>query len=437
MKAPIEDIVESDLCIACGACVVACQYDNIRRNVSDYRGSVEVQIKNDVVCATECKSRECGQVCPSINAFAGAESTIPEGGDKSDRVGPVLEVLLGYSPTFQQNGSSSSGGVIREVCALYLERGFSVIALGEIDGGDSIEYDAIAYSDPKDLRKMPGSIYHSIGVFNALRVLENQDGPFVIVSIPCHLEGIDNYIRECNPSLADRIHLRVGIICGWMYSHHAISSFTESMGLEGKIRDVRYRGEDKVGKLKIWFDAETPVQFDRRVHKTFTERLVYRSSFSTEMNRMRCRLCQNHTNVSADISVGDAWLARKGQQKLSIVVVRSDLAMTLVDDLRQQSRLILEKGCVEDIVESQSPNLVYGKVAQKLAIYQRNRHRCVPHYPFLENEKLSFVESIGFMRNDWFRHIIRSRRYKLFRFLYLLSRPLLYVSYLKQQFGRK
>src|SRR5690606_37960767 len=110
--------------------------------------------------------------------------------------------------------------------------------------------------------------------------------------------------------LSEKIALIAGIICGWMYSHHGIRAFSSYKNINQEIKDVRYRGEDKVGKLKIFTNDEVHT-FDRRKFHSFKEILDYRASFSTDVNRLRCRLCQNHLNVTADIAVGDAWLARK------------------------------------------------------------------------------------------------------------------------------
>ncbi len=412
--APIQAIVDNDLCIACGACIPTCPKRVVTPAYSHYRGAQEVRITEPKAC--ELCSGPCGDVCPSIRAF-------PDRHHRTPRLGPITQVYTAHSRAFQHDGTSSSGGIIRELCHQFLSRGTGVISLLEEPGEGRSRYEAGLLRRVDELEKMPGSIYHSVSFHEAIPILRESEKPLVLVAIPCHLEGISKYIESQQPDLAEKIALRVGIICGWMYSDHALANFADAHAIREPVLDAKYRGEDKVGKLKIR-TATQFMRFDRRRFQSTREMIAYRSSFSTDVNRLRCRLCQNHTNVQSDISVGDAWLARKSSQKLSLVVTRTRAGETAFDELKRSGRIEVEPGSVADIEESQSKNLVYGTVARRLSRHRARRNLPVVEYAFQESgSDPRGVVGARFWLERVKRGLIRKRRYRAYRTVYALSKP--------------
>jgi hypothetical protein len=156
--------------------------------------------------------------------------------------------------------------------------------------------------------------------------------------------------------------------------------------------------------------------------------MIFRSSFSTDVNRLRCRLCQNHINIQSDISVGDAWLARKDSQKLSIAVARTPAGEALLQSLRQQERIEIEVGSVADIEESQSKDLVYGYTAQRLACLIDAQHKQIMDYGFVSNPvTVTGKDKLKFKLEQIKRRLLRSGDYRAYRLLYTLTKikPLL------------
>lgn len=410
--APIQDIIDNDLCIACGACVYVCPEQIVLPSYSEIRGAYEVRIVEAEACNT-CTTKPCGDVCPSVSAITADNSPL-------DRVGKIESVHIGHSIEFQHNGVSSSGGIVREICYDFIRKGVSVICLTESISGGKSTYEAGMLDDLKMLETMPGSIYHSVSFINAISILKEESGPFALVSIPCHLEGIVKYIQKYEPKLEEKIIFRLGIICGWMFSDHGLKNFVQSHNLESPILDAKYRGEDKVGLLKIK-TSESVHKFDRRKFDTLNEMIAFRSSFSTDVNRLRCRLCQNHTNIQSDISIGDAWLSRKGKQKLSILVVRTSRGKKILDSLVNQSRIELEIGSEDDILESQGEDLVYGHTAQKLAKIMTAADKPAPNYPFSENSSaVMYKDRFKFGLERMKRELLQRGSYRTYRVLYTI-----------------
>jgi coenzyme F420-reducing hydrogenase beta subunit len=220
---------------------------------------------------------------------------------------------------------------------------------------------------------LPGSIYHNLAQPDAIRLLKENDGRFVLVAIPCQLEGIYNYIFTCEPHLADRIHMTIGLLCGWQYSHHALKAICAFRGLDfDAIDDVSYRGGGPVGKLEISAGG-------KRVRMSRRTSLAYQVAFDRHFNTPRCHVCINHHNMLADLVVGDAWLpstvgTRTG---ISLVTNRTAGADALMRELAARDRIRISEVTVEEIKESQKPGVVFGDFAYAYMEYldELGRHR--------------------------------------------------------------
>ncbi len=402
--------IRQDMCIACGACICACPVGNLRPAYSKVRGAHEVEIIDPGKCAG-CQA-PCDSVCPSV------EVDFARLGRRSGRMGPVEAIYLGYAPKYRFNGVSSSGGVIRACVADALEAGRPVICLAKSECG----YEPAILRGLEELDNVPGSIYHGVSFVKCIELLRSLETGCALVCTPCQLRGIRRFIEQVEPELQGKIALVVGLICGWMYSDHAIKAFAAFKGIREPIIDARYRGEDKVGLLKLTTKS-SQYSFDRRKFASFRERIDYAASFSSNMNRLRCRLCQDHVNVLADIAVGDAWLERKGSEKLSVVIARTPKGLEAISRLREKGDLVTEESGEADIIESQSAELVYGTTARKLAVFLAGRGVGAPEFTFAEDMapmEPGRKERLRFAYEMICRYFIRGGHYSAYRALYVL-----------------
>jgi len=339
---------------------------------------------------------------------------VSEDEEEAVRLGPIERVMLGYSRTDQFDGVSSSGGIIRALIRRALAEGIPVVCLAEDGGG----YSAQRLESVSDIGRIPGSIYHSVSFARGIELLRQSHKPCLLVAIPCVLEGLDKYIAVSEPSLQAKIHMRLGLICGWMYSDHSWKSLAHYKKIPGVITDIRYRGEDKVGRLKLFGDDKV-YTYSRREFDTFGEEVQFKSSYSRVFNRRRCRLCENHVNQLCDIAVGDAWLKRyrERKDKLSLVVVRSAKGEAALQALLATGDIVLETGRIGDIVESQSRNLVFGEQARKYNSYLGWKGRFAPEFVFSGNREqvvLSVHDRIAFAVEEAWRYMIKRRAYRAY-----------------------
>jgi coenzyme F420 hydrogenase subunit beta len=417
----IKKVVEDDMCIACGACLYACPPNAIEPFYNVLKGAHEVRLRNTDACVN-C-SAPCETVCPSIEI--NYESLLQKYGDtanpKFNKQESIHNVYLGYSIAYRQDQVSSSGGILRAIIKHSLKNSIKVICLAQEEG----DYGPKIIDDLKDISLIPGSIYHSVSFHRCIELIRSLDGPCHLVSTPCQLEGVIKYIDTCEPNLIHKIGLKVGLICGWMFNDHSLKAFASYKNIEQDPTHVTYRGGDPVGQLKFKVGGVERA-YRRRYFDSIQEHVDYNAAFSNEFIRSRCRVCRNHLNILADIAVGDAWLQRKKGQKMSLVLTRSALGEALILGMAEQGEIIIENGSLADIVESQTPGLVYGHTAKRLNRYLAKKKTTAPRFYFGSvcddaTSRPRWWDRYIFDLEMYLKRKIYSGKYAEYRFLYFIK----------------
>lgn len=358
-------VIDNDLCIGCGACVAA-----------DPTLALELNTRKQMFEPTHPGNAVAASVCPSISVdFAGLQAERFAGADaKSGPFGVVESVTLAQSTNLERNRRASSGGIIKELLAAYIDRDDvdGVIALGHVEG---LEFSPRIVESSDDVDTLPGSIYHNLPKHRVLELLRERAGRFVLVGIPCEFEGIFNYISKVEPQLNERIHATIGLLCGWQYSYHALRAICGFKGMDfDAISDISYRGGGPVGKLRVTGTDGAVMEVNRRVD------FSYQVAFDRHFNTPRCHLCINHANFFADIAVGDAWLPSTVGTKtgISLVISRTPAADTMLRTLVDAGRIVLTDVSTAEIEESQTRRIAFGDFAYAYADQLRNAGHFVP-----------------------------------------------------------
>ena len=396
----LSGVIAESLCIGCGACAVV-------------DSSIDLRLHPEKLIyePSHASNADAAAVCPAVQVdFAGLQLKLFPGQTPGD-YGVVRSVMLAQSTDLDRNMKASSGGLIKELLRHHLAQPDvdGAIALSHVGG---LDFQPRLLTSPDEVDTLPGSIYHNLAQPRALELLRENEGRFVLVAIPCQLEGIWQYIYTHEPALRDRIHSTIGLLCGWQYSHHALKAICEYKGVDfDSITDVSYRGDGPVGRLRIT-TPEKSVAVSRRVD------FGYQVAFDRSFNTPRCHLCINHSNFLADIVVGDAWLPSTVMTKtgISLLINRTEAADATVRELADAGVLKIADVSVEEIKESQTRRVVFGDFAYA---YAEHLEQLGVHHPDMDGPnrgaaKLADPSDVAFFRKELVRklELQRAGRYR-------------------------
>lgn len=351
----INTIINNDLCISCGACVYACPHSNLSIILNTTKGQYEPKEINKNICQ-ECKKQDCLEVCPSYKVdYEKLSRYVFKEKQNTENLGVVKQVFLGQSTDSAQNLKASSGGIIKEIIKHCLTEGNcgAFIALNHIEG---LNFKPQLGKNTTDIERLPGSIYHNVDFSQTIKILENTKEKVILVGLPCQLEGIWMYIKKKSPSLQKKIYLSIGLMCGWSFSHHSIRALCTYRQIPyEEIQNIQYRGEGAIGKLKIITKNNKIITISRRTD------LFYQSAFERSYNLKRCFYCINHSNLLADIVIGDAWLPSTVFTKtgISLIITRKSLSQKIVLQMKKNGLLRITPVTNAEIIESQKENVVH------------------------------------------------------------------------------
>lgn len=400
----LSGVLENDLCIACGACVFA-----------DPTLGIRLHPEKLMFEPTHVGNADAAAVCPAVQVdFAALQNRLfPD--TNPGPYGVVESVFLAQSTDLERNLRASSGGIIKELL-------IELLAAPEVDGAvvlqhvEGLYFEPQIITSPEEVDRLPGSIYHNLPKTKVLELLRENEGRYVLVSIPCELEGIYNYIFQVEPHLRSRIHSTIGLLCGWQYNWHSIYAICEFKGIDpDRIVDISYRGDGPIGKLRIWTSDGEEHSINRRLD------FGYQVAFDRTFNTPRCHMCINHANFLADIVVGDAWLQSTLSTKsgISLVINRRAESRRLVERLGAQGRIVATEVTINEIRESQKPRVAFGNFAYAYAEYL---DRIGLHRPAMVGPNRSAAELVPPKEVEVFhkelRRKIELQRGRRYRYLY-------------------
>lgn len=399
----LQDVIDHDWCIGCGAC------EHADPSIKVTLDPVKLMYRPD-----RAGGPEAAAVCPAVQVdYAGLQEWLFPG-TEVDEFGAVERVVLAQSTNEARNMAASSGGLIKELLRHYLSLAEvdGVIALGHVEG---LDFRQRLLTEPDQVDELPGSIYHNLSQPETLQILRDNPGRYVVVAIPCQLEGIYQHIRQNEPELRQRIHTTIGLLCGWQYNHHALRALGSYKDFDADdITDVKYRGGGPIGKLRISTTSKD-LSIGRRVD------FGYQVAFDRSFNLARCHVCVNHSNFLADLVVGDAWLpstvtTRSG---VSMIVCRNQTAVDAMEALAADDRVVIAPASTAEVLESQKRRVVYGDFAYAYAEHLRAENVPVPVLigPNRKNAKLASDNEVEKFHREFTKKVELQREGR-YRYLY-------------------
>ena len=393
-------VVDAHLCAGCGACAYL-RPDSLEmvdvpragRRPLPIAAVTGGSVRGDALAA--CPGRH-------LEHPAGALDDAPYGGEW----GPVLGLYECWSTDPDVRHRGSSGGVVSALAAHSVSSGTAVGALQvQASATQPLRNEAVLNRTYEEIVGAAGSRYSPASPCERLDLVEQAEGPCVVVGKPCDIAAV-RVAAEHRPALADRLALTIGIFCAGTPSSAATEQVIRDLDLDpAEVSKVDYRGEGWPGRFRIRTD-------DGR-----TASMSYEESWGgtlTKQRQWRCLICPDHTGEFADLSVGDPWYRqlREGEPGRSLVVVRTErgraaLAAALEGGALEGHQLPLERLPQSQPGLETTRGAVWGRLlTMRLLGLPAPRYRGMPAFRLWW--KLSLRDKLTSTGGTWRR--IRARR---------------------------
>lgn len=326
-KHVINQIVNHDLCVRCGACEPSCPVDIIRFNDQAYP-----YITEEDKCIEKCQ--RCLWVCPGENFDFSAwdDRMFGERPNLRSITGIARRALVGYATEEKIRELGASGGLVSQLLIYMLEKNLidGAVVLGSSVGKGGWQAEPFVARSVEDIKRAQKSKYTLIPVLQALTEIEKTPGRYAVVALPCHVHAIRNYQAKSR-KLAKRISFLIGLYCNVAFEPYVLDDLCEFSGVErSTVVDFGFRHGTWPGGIVAQFadgTSQKVLKLEEMRDEFNTLKLFYTPS--------RCNTCIDFSAEYADIAVGDPWLKGKDGNLLftdnrTTILTRTELGEEII-----------------------------------------------------------------------------------------------------------
>lgn len=381
MNETLRKIINTELCVGCGACVVGSECE-MKWNL---KGFLE---PSNISCVLEDANRYCPfNLTPEKVVMTEKELAdifLAEAPHKSnDRIGHYYKTYVGYAEKYRK--TSSSGGLATYITAQLLEdeQVDFVVSVGK---GAADYYDYKISSSVDELLTTSKTKYYPVSMANALKHIEDNDGRYAIVGTACFIKAI-RLLQYYNPLFKKRIKFTVGIICGGQKSKY----YTDYLASHLKLSPNSF--VNPLFRVKDEESTAIDYSFSCIDSNGATQTLKMQSlgdMWGTGLFKNNaCDFCEDVTAELADISLGDAWLSPyvndgKGH---NVIVTRSKLGNEIISNGSLNKSLSVSILSLSAFLKSQKGSFNHRHIGlpHRASIAQK-KERNIPPKRFLHNK---------------------------------------------------
>lgn len=296
----VNQIVDPGLCVRCGACEPSCPVDIIKFNDQAYP-----YITKDEDCIFTCT--RCIKVCPGkvVDYNSYDDEMFGLRPHPESITGIVRKSMVAYSTNHNIRKNGSSGGLVTQLLIFMLNQKLidgALVMTREISEKGFQYVPKIARSEV-ELRKSQRSKYILVPHLKQLKEIEEVDGKYAIVALPCHIHSLKKYIKV-SKKLRERVKFVIGLYCNVAYEPYLLDEVIEFSGYKKEdIINVEFRAGEWPGYVELTLQ-------DGRIVRPFPFEEIKDAINSLKLfyTARRCNLCIDFSAEHADISVGDPWL---------------------------------------------------------------------------------------------------------------------------------
>lgn len=351
----IQQVLENQLCVGCGACAVAMNSIEISRDEFGIpRADISKLSKREI----ENASRVCPFSSSAMNEDALSKNLFSAiTTHQHPGVGYYLSVFAGRVLDDEKLMGSSSGGLTHWICTRLLENGHidGVVHVG----GTNKEGELFSYtvsSTVEDLLRRRKSQYYSVSFDQVVKRILSTNKRYAFVGVPCYVKAIRLLSNE-STEIRQAFPYTLALVCGHMKSPAFAESLAWQLGVKpNQLQSVDFRV--KCPGKPVHDYSFTAVSKDGTPYSE-TSNILFGSLWGHAAFQLNaCDYCDDIFGETADACFGDAWLQRFSREwrGTNILVIRNSLIAELFAEGHKRGEIILEKLSIEDLIESQAGN---------------------------------------------------------------------------------
>lgn len=376
----VSNVIKHNLCCGCGICFGACVSGAV--SIAKQNGMF-VPWVDEIKCQSKKGCGRCLRVCPGLGVGLRnlAEEFFKNPDIKEDyNAGRYLKCFTGYSADRDIRYRSASGGMVSQFLIFLLEQNY-------IDGAVVTTFDAnneflvkTAIARTKeDILRGRSSKYGPVSMHEAVSELRNDEGRFVVVGLPCHIQGFRK-LAAVSSLFRKKIIGYFSIYCSESRTFHLTEYVFKERGIDkSKLQYFAYRDEGCLGSM---------VTLDKNGSKYSEPYQSYYHPLRSFFIPRRCISCVDHYGELGDICFGDIHLGDYKKDKIGInsVLVRNQIFVELLMEAKKAGYVLLDKISINTLNKSQAM-LKHKKQRSKTIIkIDKLLKRAVPVYDIELND---------------------------------------------------
>jgi len=370
------EIVESGLCVRCGACGPACPVDIISFDEANHPRVRESD------CLSACT--RCLKVCPGGEVdFAALDAQyFGVSPDPASISGIVRRSMVSFSTDHALRKAATSGGfVTRLLChMLASDQIDGALVLGVAESSHWREKSFIARTD-SELRSAIKSKYRLVPHLTPLSEMEKVPGRYAIVGLPCHLHALHKYM-SVTPKLRKRVAFTIGLFCNVAFEPRVFDELCEFHHVSPEdVVDLQFRGGAWPGGIHATLKDGTHMKVLKN-EEMKDEFNLLKKFYTPE----RCNMCIDFSAEYCDLACGDPWLRGPDGEYLftddrTTVITRSERADQVVDSAVAAKMIEIEEIPLKTFMVNFETSARYKRefVPANIEIHRKLGH-AVPHY---------------------------------------------------------
>lgn len=392
-----ETVIQGGYCIGCGACT-SVKDSPLEIKLNSY-GMYQATLKPSKDISNVDTS--IGKVCPfsasSLNEDQISKTLFSNDCQYNPKIGYYIKTFAGYVKEGNFRSLGSSGGIGTWILSRLLEKNLVDYVI-HIQSQSPSENDSRLFkysisSTKEQVALGAKTRYYPVEMSEVIKMVQETTGRYAIIGIPCFIKAVRLLMNQ-DEILRERIKFCIGLICGHLKSTQFAEMFAWQSGFEpNTIEKIDFRKklpETSASAYGVEITGKKNNQLTTEISPPVNK--IFGTSWGLGFFKYQaCDYCDDITAETADLTVGDAWVAKyvKDYQGTNVVVVRNKILAEILQEGVTEENLHLDPITVQDVIQSQDANYRHRRSGLAYRLYLADKQG-VWHPP-------KRVKSSGFM----------------------------------------